>query len=365
MSKLPDLKIGDLIINPPIIQGGMGVRISLANLASAVSNTGCVGTIASAIIGGVKSKLGTQSDTEASEYKSPDAQELFLQIRKAKALTMGILAVNIMVATVSYEEVVKVAVDEGVNLIISGAGLPLNLPKYVIGSKTKIAPIVSSGRTTDIICKTWIRKHNYVPDAIVVEGPLAGGHLGYSPDELEDKSKMPKLENLLAEVLAVTKKYEDIHNKKIPVIAAGGIYDGKDIAKFLKLGASGVQIATRFVCTHECDASDKFKQAFVDCKKEDITIIHSPVGMPGRALKNEFLEKSKRGEIKFKCAWRCVKPCIPSKSPYCIADALINAANGNFDGGFVFAGANAYRCNKIVSVKELVDELVSEAEANM
>jgi NAD(P)H-dependent flavin oxidoreductase YrpB (nitropropane dioxygenase family) len=358
-TKLPNLVIGDLVINPPIVQGGMGVRISLSRLAAAVANEGAVGTIACALIGGLKSHLSMDDHVNA------DMKELAEQIKKAKIMTTGVLAVNIMVALTNYVPLVKTAVEEGIDIIFSGAGLPLSLPEYVKNSKTKIVPIISSARAADLMCKVWITKHNYVPDALVLEGPLAGGHLGFSFKELESEQTMPDVFNILVEVLEVARKYEKIHNKKIPVIVGGGIYDGKDIARALKIGASGVQMATRFACTYECDASDRFKQAYIDCKKEDIVIIRSPVGMPGRAINNEFLERSKRGEIKFKCYYQCLKTCTPPKSPYCIADALLNAAYGNLDKGFVFVGANAYRCNKIVSVKELIQELVTETEKEL
>ncbi|MCX5781890.1 MAG: nitronate monooxygenase family protein [Elusimicrobia bacterium] len=358
MSKLPDLKIGDLRANPPIIQGGMGVRISLANLAATVANEGAIGTIAAALIGGTKSHM------KMDEFKNADTKELIAQIRKARSMTKGIIAINVMAGLTNYAELSTAAAKEGIDIIFSGGGLPLNLPKLVKGTKTKVAPIVSSGRTADIICRNWIRKYNHAPDAIVVEGALAGGHLGFSLEELSDETKTPKLEDIVVDVINVAKKFEKESGKKIPVIAAGGIYDGKDIAKFLKLGASGVQMATRFVCTNECDVSQEFKNAYIKAKKEDICIINSPLGMLGRAIKNEFLEKAKRGEIKFECRYQCIKPCIPDKSPYCIGDALVNAANGNLKDGFVFCGANAYRINKIVPVKELIRELVTEAEAN-
>jgi NAD(P)H-dependent flavin oxidoreductase YrpB (nitropropane dioxygenase family) len=356
VSKLPELVIGDLKIYPPIIQGGMGVRISMEKLAVAVANQGAVGTISAAFTSGIKSLLSI------SDIECLSERELIAHIRKAKTLTQGILAVNIMVALLNYPLLVKTSSNEGIDIIFSGAGLPLNLPKLIKETKTKIVPIVSSARTAEIICKTWIRKYNYVPDAIVLEGPMAGGHLGFSMEDLENEETMPKLEKLLVEVIGVAEKYGKENNKNIPVIPAGGIYDGKDIARMLKLGASGVQLATRFVCTHECDAPDVFKQAYLNAKKEDLIIINSPVGMPGRAIKNEFLEKAKRGEIKFNCFYQCLKTCIPSKSPYCIANALISAADGDLENGFVFAGSNAYRCDKIVSVKELMDELVKEAE---
>ena len=359
MSRLPDLKIGNLKAYPPIVQGGMGIRVSLANLAAAVANEGGIGTIAAGLIGGAKSNMS------GSDHKTSDIRELIFQIKKARSLTKGILAVNMMAGATLFEDLSRTAAQEGIDIIFSGGGLPLSLPKYVEGTKTKIAPIVSSGRSAEVICKNWVRKYNYVPDAIVVEGPLAGGHLGYTAEVFEDPSKTPKLEDILTDVLKVAKQYEI--GKKIPVIAAGGIYDGKDIARFLKLGASGVQLATRFICTDECDASIEFKQACVNSKKEDICIIVSPLGLPGRAIRNKFLEKINQGNkrvVNFTCNYRCIKPCVPSESAYCIADALINASAGNLEEGFVFCGANVYRCDKIVPVKELMKELVSVAEEN-
>jgi len=356
--KLPHLKIGDLDIYPPIVQGGMGIKVSLAKLASAVANCGAVGTISAAIRSDhVRDRKNIAAGAEG------DVSEFVDFVREAKRLTTGVIAVNIMVALTSYQQLVEAAVREKVDIIFSGAGIPLNLPKLVEGSPVKIVPIVSSGRVTELLCRTWTRKYNRVPDAIVLEGPMAGGHLGYSFEELKDEASMPKLEDLLAEVLEVTRKYGKEFKKEIPVIAGGGLYDGKDIARIIRLGASGVQLGTRFVCTDECDAADAFKQAYIKAKKDDIIIIRSPVGMPGRALKNEFLEKAKRGEIKFNCAYLCLKTCDPHNSPYCIANALTNAAQGKFEEGFVFVGSNVYRVDKIVPVKELIKELVDEAEA--
>jgi nitronate monooxygenase len=351
VSKLPDLVIGDLRINPPLIQGGMGIKISLANLAMAVANEGAVGTI-SAITGGYKDPASAMGNVE----------EVRQQIRKARKGTKGILAVNILVALTNYAELVRAAAEEGIDIIFSGAGLPLSLPRLVEGTKTRICPIVSSARTAEILCRNWINKFDRAPDALVVEGPMAGGHLGYSFSELEQEPPLRKLEDIVTEVLTVAEKYGAIAGKKIPVIAAGGIFDGKDIARMLKLGASGVQMATRFVCTDECDASAAFKQAYIDAKQEDLTIIKSPVGMPGRALLNKFLERSRKGELHFTCHYQCLKTCNPSESPYCIADALLNAAEGKLDEGFVFAGSNVYRVDKIVPVKDLIDELISETE---
>ena len=355
---LPHLKIGNFDIFPPIVQGGMGIKVSLAKLASAVANTGAVGTISAAIRSDhVKDRKGITAGFEG------DVSEFVGFIREAKLLTAGVIAVNIMVALTSYNLLVDAAVREKVDIIFAGAGIPLNLPKLVEGSDVKIVPIVSSGRVAELITKTWIRKYNRVPDAIVLEGPKAGGHLGYSFEQLEKGGVMPSIEGLLADVLAVAKKYGEEAKKEIPVIVGGGIFNGADIARMIKLGAAGVQLGTRFVCTDECDAADAFKQAYVNAKEEDIIIIHSPVGMPGRAIKNEFLSKAEKGEIKFNCSYLCLKTCDPKTSPYCIANALTNAAMGDLENGFVFAGSNVHRIDKIVPVKELIQELVDEASA--
>jgi NAD(P)H-dependent flavin oxidoreductase YrpB (nitropropane dioxygenase family) len=358
-TKLPDLVIGDLVINPPIVQGGMGMRISLSNLASAVANQGGVGTISGVLIGGVKSHCSEQDHINA------DVRELTDQIKKARANTNGVLAVNVMVALTNYEEVLVTAAEQGIDILFVGAGIHPNMPRLVEGTKAKLVPLVSSRRVADVICKSWKRKYNRLPDAIVLEGPLAGGHLGFTFEELESDDSMPLVETILPEVLDVAEKYGTEDGKKIPVIVGGGVYDGKDIARMIELGASGVQMATRFVATEECDADRRFKQAYVDCRKEDITIITSPVGMPGRAIRNEFLEKAKRGEIEFNCYYNCMKTCNPLTSPYCIAEALLNASVGNIDDGFVFAGTNAYRVDRITTVKELMNQLVEEAEREL
>jgi NAD(P)H-dependent flavin oxidoreductase YrpB (nitropropane dioxygenase family) len=339
----------------------MGVRVSLSRLAAAVANEGGVGTISAALIGGIKSRLS------AHDYEIADEEELIAQIHTARKLTAGIIAVNIMVALTNYVPLVQAAARAGADIIFSGAGLPMNLPKLVAGTATRICPIVSSARTAEIICRNWTTKYNYVPDAIVVEGPLAGGHLGFSFKELENRADgpIPRVEDILASVIAVAKDYGARYNRSIPVIVGGGVYDGRDIARMLKLGASGVQMATRFVCTDECDAADAFKHAYVQATEKDITIIHSPVGMPGRALRNQFLDRANKGAVSFACGYRCLKTCVPSKSPYCIGDALINAAEGNLNDGFVFVGANVHRVDRITTVKALMQELADETEANL
>jgi len=348
-ARIPTLKIGNLEISPPIIQGGMGVRVSRANLASAVANAGCAGVIACA-------GLGQFENLPSSEFEKVNEEALRYEVRKAKSLTTGIIGVNIMVALSDYENLVKTAVEEDVDLIISGAGLPLSLPKYLNGKDIKLIPVVSSARTFRIICKRWKSHFNKLPDAIIVEGVRAGGHLGYSYESIADDTA-PTLEQTIEEIIKIAKHF----TPGMPVIAAGGIFDGDDIAHFLKLGASGVQMATRFVCTDECDAHDNFKQAYLNAKAEDITIIKSPVGLPGRVINNSFVEQVKQGKtVPFMCNYKCLKTCDPKKAPYCIAKVLANAAMGKLSESFAFAGSNAYRCKEIISVNALVEKLSEE-----
>ncbi len=348
-----DLEIGNIKVRIPVIQGGMGIGISMSGLASAVANEGGVGVISAA-------GIGMMDFMSAKDFGKACVEALKSEISKARELTQGILGVNIMTALSNFGEMVKTSVEEGIDIIFAGAGLPLDLPSYLKKPyKTKLVPIVSSARAAVLIAKRWISKFNYTPDAFVVEGPKAGGHLGFSEEQLGNPDY--ELGRLVKEVIAGLKKHITPSGKPIPVIAAGGIYTGKDIKRFLDMGASGVQMATRFVTTDECDASTEFKQAYLDCKKEDIKIIKSPVGMPGRAIGNTFLEQAEQGNRKpGSCPWHCIKTCKLQSSPYCIASALINAQRGNLVNGFAFAGTNAYRTDKIVSVKELFKTLSEE-----
>jgi len=353
VENMKSLVIGNLTARLPIIQGGMGIGVSLSRLSAAVANQGGIGVISAAGIG-----LGEPD--AYSNYLEANIRALRKEIRKAREMTKGILGVNIMVALSNFGDYVKASIDEGIDIIFSGAGLPLNLPELSKGSeKTKLVPIVSSGRAAKIIIKKWMDKYNYLPDAIVVEGPKAGGHLGFKEDQLED----PKysLETILIDVLDTVKTFEEQYSRKIPVIAGGGIYSGADIHKFMDLGAAGVQMGTRFVTTIECDASDGFKNSYIDATKEDIGIIKSPVGMPGRAIKNSFIAQVEAGEkIPFKCPYHCIVTCDHTNSPYCIALALDNAQKGKMKNGFAFAGENAYKAEKIISVSQLTDNLIEE-----
>lgn len=349
-----NLDLGNLRIELPIIQGGMGVQVSSSSLASAVSNEGALGVIAAAA-------LGEENQDGRYDYKERSRISLVKIIRNTREMTKRPFGVNIMCALTNYDDLVDTAQQESVDVIISGAGLPLRLPSLIKNDKTKLVPIVSSARAAHIICSVWQRRYKRSPDAIVVEGPLAGGHLGYSREELHDSEHF-NLENILQEVLSAIREFGG-RGVTIPVIAAGGIFDGKDISRVIRLGASGVQMATRFVCTHECDASLEYKKAYLSAKEEDIVIIQSPVGMPGRVVSNEFVKRISKGErIDFSCDYQCLSTCNPKEVNYCIFKALVNAARGNLDKGFVMCGSNAYRIKKIISVKELIAELVEEAQ---
>lgn len=356
--ELKGLKIGDKISKYPIIQGGMGVGVSLHRLAGNVAKEGGIGIISTA-------DIGYQDEEFSKNPLKANLKAINEEIDEARKIAPnGILGVNIMVAMNNYAEIAKECVKKGIDLIISGAGLPKELPKFVEGTKTKIAPIISSLRACKLITKYWRDKYDYVPDMIVIEGPEAGGHLGFKQDELEEANN-PKLEDITKDVISYINEVEKETNKEIPVVVAGGIYEGKDISKFLKLGAAGVQMATRFVATDECDADIEFKKAYINAKQEDIKIIKSPVGMPGRAIRNKFIEKVENEKEKITKCYRCIRTCDAVNTPYCITKALINAVKGNIDEGLIFCGSNAARIEKIVPVHDLIQELVNDAKLCM
>jgi len=379
VSNIPKTKIGNLEFT--VTQGGMGVGISQAGLASAVADEGGAGIIATVGLGALKGYFSEQIKLNQKRVENAHGEErkrlydelyalsnklaLKDEIKEARKRTNGVIGVNIMHALSDYSSLVQGAVEEDADLIISGAGIPRDLPSYLrADSKTKLVPIVSSARLADMICKSWSRL-DHLPDAIVVEGPMAGGHLGYGrfdPEKPEFTEHLDNLdfvahglEKIVKEVIAAVKPFEEKFKQKIPVIAAGGIFYGGDIRVAVeKWSAAGVQMATRFVTTYECDADIRFKQAYIDCKEEDLVIINSPVGMPGRAINNKFLGRVENGEtVPIACPYHCLKTCTPAESPYCIANALTSALNGNFETGYVFAGANAWRCKEIVSVHDV------------
>lgn len=360
LKKIPQLIMDDLKARVPIVQGGMSVGISLSGLASAVANAGGIGVIGAAGIGADEPDLQTN-------YLEANSRALRREIRKAKRMSDGKIGVNIMMALSNYDELINVSIEEEVDVIFIGAGLLLRLPdsidvNNIKSSKTKIVPIVSNAKGASIMFTYWAKNYDHIPDAVVVEGPLAGGHLGFHKEDLDKEEN--QLENIVPGVIEAIIPFRERFRKDIPVIAAGGIYTGEDIHKFIEMGAGGVQMATRFVATHECDASVIFKDSYINCKEGDVVIIKSPVGMPGRALNNEFLEDVARGERKpFNCGWRCLRTCDFKETPYCIAEALRNSQEGNLDRGFAFAGKNVHRVSKIVHVKDLIEELIREYEA--
>ena len=353
--KIPELQIGNLTAKIPIVQGGMGVRVSLSSLASAVAEQGGVGTISSIGLGDL--------DASRKDFERISREALMREIGKAKERTKGLLAVNIMGVLSNAADLVKAAVEGGIRIVIFGAGLPTKLPILCPDPEVNLVPIISSARVAGLILRTWGKRYKRTVDAFILEGPLAGGHLGFSKEQLDHPDNY-SLEKLLPEVLETIKPYEDKCGRKIPIIAAGGIYTGTDIARILNRGASGVQMGTRFVATEECDVSDEFKQAYIDAKEDDIVIIKSPVGMPGRAIKNKFLKRlDVIDKLKIKCPYHCLTVCKIDTAKYCIAEALVNSYFGDVDNGLIFAGRNAFRVNKITTVKKLVDELLTDLSA--
>ena len=364
MNNLKPLTIGNLTAKYPVIQGGMGVGISLSSLAGAVAKEGGIGIISTAQIGFkdpdfLKAPMESNLRAVRSEFE-----------KARKIAPDGIIGFNIMVATKRYAEYVKAAVDAGADIIISGAGLPVSLPEYVKGSNTRIAPIVSTAKSAMVICKMWDRKFQRVPDLVVIEGPLAGGHLGFSKEQLAaygaDTADIPATyhqdaydQEILA-IMQVVKGYEEKYACHIPVAIAGGIFTRSDVKHAFELGADGVQVATRFVTTEECDAPMSYKQAYINAKKEDIVITNSPVGMPGRAIMNPFLRTIKEKPLKVEHCYHCLEHCDPATIPYCITKALSNAAEGDLDHALLFCGSNAYRCDKIETVKAVLEDLTGE-----
>jgi NAD(P)H-dependent flavin oxidoreductase YrpB (nitropropane dioxygenase family) len=347
--------IGNIEIELPIIQGGMGVGVSLSGLASAVANEGGVGVISSAGLGLIHVKI-------PGDFLGNSIWGLQEELRKAREKSKGIIGVNIMVALSNFPDMVRTAIAEKADVIFAGAGLPLDLPSYLTPeSHTKLVPIVSSSRAAQLLCLKWKSRYNYLPDALVVEGPKAGGHLGFKKEEINDEHFA--LELIVPEVLKIAATYKD--EKNIPVIAAGGISTGRDIRRFLEMGASAVQLGSIFVTTLECDASLAFKNTYICAKEKDMKIIQSPVGMPGRAIDGEFIRSVESGaKMPKSCPFHCIKTCDYTKAPYCISQALYQAAKGNMKKGFVFAGLNAYLAEKITSVKEVIAILKADYALN-
>ena len=350
MGNVRPLKIGDLVAKVPVIQGGMGVGVSLSSLAGSVAASGGVGVISTAQIG------YREPDFDADPIGA-NLRAIGTEIKKAREIAKGgILGVNIMVATRKYEEYVKAAVAAGIDLIISGAGLPMDLPKLAGAAKTKLAPIVSSVKSAQVIMRYWWKKYSRLPDLVVIEGPLAGGHLGFHREQLDDIESLHYDEEVKATIEKVNETAAE-HETSIPVVMAGGVYTREDMEHYLEMGAAGVQMATRFVTTYECDADPAYKQSYIDAKKEDIVIVQSPVGMPGRAILNPFMKRAKEGRIPHEKCHLCISTCKGADTPYCITDALVNAVKGKVDDALLFCGANAYRATHLEHVRDIMEEL--------
>lgn len=367
---LKPLKIGDITLPIPVVQGGMGVGVSLSGLAGAVAACGGMGIISAAQIGYRDKDFDTDpvgcnlramreeiekargiAETYGGLFPRPEEEGR----ENAGVHRPGMIGVNIMVATKKYEDYVRTAVAAGADIIISGAGLPMSLPELTGDSGIKLAPIVSSLKSVQVIMKYWLKKYNRLPDMVVVEGPLAGGHLGFTREQLAD---IPGLyyEEELIKIIRHVRESGSRYRKEIPVVAAGGIYRREDAERYFALGASGVQMATWFVTTYECDASEAYKQMYIKAKKEDIVIAKSPVGMPGRAISNEFLKRAEKGKIPHGRCHNCIITCQPQETPYCITDALVNAVKGDVADGLVFCGTNAYRAEKMEHVEDIMKE---------
>lgn len=343
------LKIGNLTAKIPVVQGGMGVGISLSHLAGAVAKAGGVGVISTA-------QIGFRDKDYAHDPLSCNLRAIGSEIKKARDIAPeGVIGVNIMVATLHYEDYVRAAVKAGADIVISGAGLPMNLPELTAGSQTKIAPIVSSNKALSVITRQWERKYSRIPDMVVIEGPMAGGHLGFSEKQLAEMT-VQDFDREVVEIIKSVRELEKRYETKIPVVVGGGVFEREDMEHYLSLGADGVQIATRFVATDECDAAKEYKEAYIHVKKEDIMIIKSPVGMPGRAVRNLFLDRVLSGERIMSSCRQCIKTCNPATTPYCITKALINAAIGNVDEGLIFCGSNVDRVKEIVPVEKIMEE---------
>lgn len=336
--------------------------VSLSRLAGAVAKAGGVGIISTA-------QIGFNEPDFAKNSKAANLRAMKEELQKARKLACdaagvcaGLLGFNIMVATHDYADYVRTAAEAGADVIISGAGLPVDMPAYVEGTNTKIAPIVSSEKAARIILKRWDKHFQRTADFLVVEGAHAGGHLGFSREQLAhlyEPDYDRQYDQEIQKIITCTKEYADKYHTSIPVIVAGGIMNAEQTSHMLSLGADGIQVATPFVATEECDAAPKFKEAYVNARPEDIEIVISPVGMPARAIHNLFLEKIKSGKESITKCYHCLEKCNPKEAPYCITQALIRAVRGNVEDGLIFCGDNAAYLDHISTVPEVIASLFS------
>jgi NAD(P)H-dependent flavin oxidoreductase YrpB (nitropropane dioxygenase family) len=354
---LQPLVINNKVVKFPIIQGGMGIRISLSKLANACINSGIVATISAA-------QVGFLNQNFRKDPLGENKIELKKEIDKIRSVNKeGVLGVNLMHAINDYDKYATFLSTQDIDFIVSGAGLPVDLPAYLVGSKVKGAFIISSARAAKLLLKSWDRRYHYMPAFIVCEGPLAGGHLGFSKEDMESGNVEP-LETIVEETKKVVKEYEEKYNISIPIIAGGGVHDGIDMAKMIKVGASGVQISTRFIATYECDASDAYKEMIINAKEEDIVRVASPAGLPGRAVRNFLTRSLEKGNMKVSYCVNCLKSCKKIGIPYCITEQLGNSSSGD-KNGLIFTGAKAYLIHKMDYVENVVNEIIRECKKEL
>lgn len=357
--KTEPLKIGNKKVKLPLLQGGMGIGISLGRLAGAVAKEGGVGMISAA-------QIGYRDPEFDRNPKEANLRAIAKEYRLARAASPeGLIGFNIMVAMRYYDEYVEAAVCAGADLIVSGAGLPMDLPRIAAEAEKKcgregqtlLAPIVSTEKSARVILKYWDKKYSRMPDLVVIEGPMAGGHLGFTGEQLEQFSGKA-YRGEVAAILETLRAYGEKYGKKIPAALGGGIRCAEDVEQAFELGVDAIQVATRFVTTEECDADERYKETYLRAQQEDICIVKSPVGMPGRAILNPFMKRVMSGEkIPHTPCHQCLSSCRPAEIPYCITDALVNAARGNVDDALLFCGAHAFEAEKIETVKEVMDSL--------
>lgn len=352
------MKLGNRELALPLIQGGMGVGVSMGGLAGAVAAQGAMGTLSTA-------DAGWNEPDFAAHPQQANLRALRREVQRAKRLAAGagLVAVNAMVATRQYADSVRTALEAGADAIVSGAGLPLELPALAEGFEALLAPIVSGPRAAQLICRTWAKRYGRVPDFVVLEGCQAGGHLGFEEADLLSGRCAP-LSRLIPEVLAALRPFEEKFGRAIPLFCAGGVATGAEMARCTRLGAAGAQLATRFIATEECDAGQGYKDVLLAARPEDLRIIHSPVGMPGRPVNSPLVQRLAAGmrQPPAHCSG-CIKSCRPAETPFCITHALIEAVKGNWEEGLFFSGSRVDLVDRMRTVPDLIDELMKEWRA--
>lgn len=352
------MKLGNRELALPLVQGGMGVGVSMGGLAGAVAAQGAMGTLSTA-------DAGWNEPDFAAHPQQANLRALRREVQRAKRLAAGagLVAVNAMVATRQYADSVRTALEAGADAIVSGAGLPLELPALAEGFEALLAPIVSGPRAAQLICRTWAKRYGRVPDFVVLEGCQAGGHLGFEEADLLSGRCTP-LSRLIPEVLAALRPFEEKFGRAIPLFCAGGVATGAEMARCTRLGAAGAQLATRFIATEECDAGQGYKDVLLAARPEDLRIIHSPVGMPGRAVNSPLVQRLAAGmrQPPAHCSG-CIKSCRPAETPFCITHALIEAVKGNWEEGLFFSGSRVDLVDRMRTVPDLIDELMKEWRA--